>query len=286
MTKHFLDIQSIDKPVLEELLDTALEMKQNKKSYSSLEGKTVGLLFEKPSLRTRVSFEVGIRQLGGSPITLHKNEVGLGEREDIKDVSRVLSRYVDMVMIRTFDHAIIEEFARYSSIPVINGLTDASHPCQAVADLLTIKENFQDVNSIHCTYVGDGNNVCRSFLELCGKLGISAGCSTPKGFECDGYDSEYDVRKAIKNSQVIYTDTWVSMGEEESGKSIDNFTGYQVNAELLKYAPDNAIILHCLPAHKGEEITESCMEGSQSRIFDQAENRLHAQKAIMDYLTH
>jgi ornithine carbamoyltransferase len=286
--KHFLDIKDYSKEDLLSILDLARTIKAEVKSgkhRTDLAGKTLGLLFEKPSTRTRVSFEVGMRQLGGSVITLQKDEVGLGNREPVKDVSRVLSRFVDAVMIRTFEHSDVQEFSKYASIPVINGLTDQSHPCQAMADFLTITENFDSLDGLKITYLGDGNNVCRSLLELAQKLDVEMVVSTPEGFELE-YDGAYthvrDPKEAIKDADVVYTDTWVSMGEE--GKSIDVFAAYQVNSDLMKLANSNAIFLHCLPAHREEEVTDEVMESSASKIFDQAENRMHAQKAIISTL--
>ncbi|RAP35818.1 ornithine carbamoyltransferase [Candidatus Marinamargulisbacteria bacterium SCGC AAA071-K20] len=286
--KHFLDIKNTSKEDLIKLLNLAQTLKEEVKSgqqRDDLQGKTLGLLFQKPSTRTRVSFEIGMGQLGGRVITLQKDEVGLGKREPVKDVARVLSRYVDIIMIRTFDHTDIEEFSDFASIPVINGLTDFSHPCQAIADFLTILENFKSLDGIKIAYLGDGNNVCRSLVELAQKLGVEIVVSTPDGFELD-YDGTYkqvkDPREAIKGADVVYTDTWISMGEE--GKSIEIFTPYQVNSELMKLASTRAIFMHCLPAHRGEEVTDEVMESEASKIFDQAENRMHAQKAIIKTL--
>ncbi len=290
MTLHdFIDIKGLSKEVAVDLLNRASQLKAENGRHSllPLQGKSIGLLFKKPSTRTRISFEVGAYQLGGRAINLHDHEIGLGEREPIKDVARVISRYMDMVMIRTFDHQDIITFADYATIPVINGLTDWSHPCQAMADFLTIKEYFGSFNNLKITYLGDGNNVCRSLVELADLLGVCMVISNPSQYELDtqlDVQREPDPRCAVAGAHVIYTDTWVSMGEEDQSKSLAVFQPYQVNSELMALADPTAIVLHCLPAHRGEEVTDEVMESSQSKIFDQAENRLHAQKAIMSYL--
>lgn len=288
MTTHFIDIAALTTQTAINLINLAYALKHAPRPDDQvrLKNKSVGLLFKKPSTRTRVSFEVGISQLGGNAVTLHDHEVGLGQREPIQDVARVISRYMDMVMIRTFDHSEITQFASFSTIPVINGLTDWSHPCQALADFLTIKEYFGTFQNLKVVYLGDGNNVCRSLVELGHLLGVQVVVSAPKS---NGLDSQMphitnpNPIDAVRGAHVIYTDTWVSMGEEGK-KNIHHFQPYQVNAQLMQHADPNAIILHCLPAHRGEEITDDMIESSQSKVFDQAENRLHAQKAIMTYL--
>lgn len=284
--KHFLDIQSQSADTIEHLVKVAYQMKTTQYISTDLENKTVGLIFEKPSLRTRVSFEVGIQQLGAKPITIQKEEIGLGKREAIKDVSRVLSRFVDMVMIRTFKHSSLEEFATYSQIPVINGLTDAAHPCQALADILTIYENFEKLQGLTVVYLGDDNNVSRSLAYACEKTQMNCIISSPTANENKISSVHYitDPVKAVKDADVIYTDTWVSMGDISSQDHLNKLQPYQVNESLLSHAKQQAIIMHCLPAHRGEEITDSVMESKQSVVFDQAENRLHAQKAVMQYL--
>ena len=229
---------------------------------------------------------MGVRQLGGQSLHIKGDEVSLGKREPVKDVARVLSRMVDMVMIRTFSHDLVQEFARYASVPVINGLTDFSHPCQAVADLLTIKEHFGSLEQQKIVYLGDGNNVARSLAVLSKIMGVDCVLATPEANRLTGKDHIYmkDAKEAVKGATVLYTDTWVSMGEEETDKGTDAFQKYQINDELLALADPKAIVMHCLPAHRGDEITDSVFESSQSKIFEQAENRLHAQKAIMAYL--
>lgn len=279
---HFLDIAALDPAILKNLVKRSLELKKAPFSSQCLENKTVGLLFEKPSLRTRVSFEVGITQCGGSPITLHEAEVGLGKREAVKDVAKVISRFVDMIMIRTFSHELLQEFAEHATIPVINGLTDFSHPCQAVADAVTIYEAFGTGEGLNCVYLGDANNVCRSFVEMCSALKMNPIISAPHTCESIQAPHVIDPLEAVRQADVMYTDTWISMGEE--GKTTAAFEPYQVNATLLQAAKPSAIVLHCLPAHRGDEITDEVIDGPQSRVYDQAENRCHAQKAIMEWL--
>ena len=282
---HFLDIKDFSKDQLLSIIKQAIKMKKDPLGYRFLDNKSVALIFEKPSTRTRVSFEVGINQCGGKAVVLQKDEIGLGSREPVKDVSRVLARYLDLVMIRTFKHANLQEFAQYSSIPIINGLTDHSHPCQIIADFLTIFETFKSFDNLTLCYLGDGNNVTRSLVEMCSILGVKCVISTPEDNKLEteySYVYEADPKKAVSGAHIIYTDTWVSMGD--SPKSLDRFKGYQVNDELMALANEKAIFLHCLPAHRGEEVTDTVMESAQSKIFDQAENRLHAQKAIMHYL--
>lgn len=286
--KHFLDIKDCSLVTLQKLLKTTKELKKEVKNdhfRSDLAHKTLGLYFQKPSTRTRVSFEVGMRQLGGDVIYLQSSDMGLGIRETIPDVSRVLSRYLDAIMIRTFSHKDIEEFAAFSSIPVINGLTDYSHPCQALADVFTISEYFNLESLPKITYVGDGNNVCTSLIEICNILKLPITVATPKGYEpqTDGkFDLTYDPYEAVENANVVYTDVWTSMGQEdEKQKRLHDFKGFMITRELLNHADNDAIFLHCLPAHRGEEVSDDVLESPQSKVFDQAENRLHAQKAIL-----
>ena len=284
--KHFLDIESQSSDTIEQIVKTAYQMKTTGYSSQEFTGKTVGLIFEKPSLRTRVSFEVGINQLGASCLSLQKDEIGLGKRESIKDVARVMSRFLDMVMIRTFEHEKVQEFASYSSVPVINGLTDSAHPCQAVADVLTIYENFETLTGLNVVYLGDDNNVSRSLAQICSKTNMNCIISSPtsKSAKNSVATTIEDPFQAVKHADVIYTDTWVSMGDTVSGDHLKKLEAYQVNDELLKTAKKDVIVMHCLPAHRGEEITDSVLESKQSVVFDQAENRLHAQKAVMQFL--
>jgi ornithine carbamoyltransferase len=285
--KHFLDISDYDAETIKHILERAIEIKKNP-IQSQLKDKTLGLIFQKPSTRTRVSFEVGMLQLGGKVISLQPDEVGLGKREAVKDVARVMSRYVDIVMIRTFEHKKLEEFAEFGSIPVINGLSDHSHPCQAMADAMTVIEHFDRWNDITITYLGDGNNVCLSLIEVCEKLGWTINVACPEGFEPQTdlpHNVIRDAKEAVKDSDVIYTDVWTSMGqEEETKKRLALFAPYQVNDDILNAAKPEAVFMHCLPAHRDEEVTDSVVEGEKSIIFDQAENRLHAQKGVLSYL--
>jgi len=263
-----------------------------------LKGKTLGLIFQKPSLRTKVSFAVAMAQLGGSAIYLAPEEVKLGEREAIKDVARTLSRYLDGMVARTFKHEDIIELARYSTIPVINGLSDFSHPCQALSDLFTVKEKKGNLKGLKIAFVGDGNNVCNSLLMTSGRLGADIAVAIPKGYEPDKEVVKIaldfaavtgskvticsDPEKAVSGADVIYTDVWTSMGQEkEKAKRLKAFKGFQINGRLCSNANKDYLIMHCLPAHRGEEITDECMESAHSVVFDQAENRLHVEKAIL-----
>ncbi len=263
-----------------------------------LKNRILGMIFQKPSLRTRVSFEVGMKHLGGDALMLGPQEIGLGQRESIADISRVLSGYVHGIMARVFEHRHVEELAQYAGVPVINGLSDDSHPCQAMADVLTIYEHFGRLQGLQLAYVGDGNNVAASLLLACAHFGINFAIATPKGYELPAnvqikaarlaqnsgvtIETFNDPRLAVRDADVIYTDTWVSMGqEEEMARRKEAFTPYQVNADLLQDASSDHIVMHCLPAHRGDEITDAVADGPTSAIFRQAENRLHAQKAIL-----
>jgi ornithine carbamoyltransferase len=286
--KHFLDISDCSTATIQHLLSVASQLKVEVKRgvfRPALKNKTLGLLFQKPSTRTRVSFEVGMKQLGGNVLYLQSSDMGLGVRETIPDVSRVLSRYLDAIMIRTFSHNDIEEFADFSSIPVINGLTDNSHPCQALADAFTISEYFDLSEAPRVAYIGDGNNVCISLIEICNKLNMPINVCTPKGYEpkTTGEFTQYhDPNEAVEGVKVLYTDVWTSMGqEEETAKRLKDFDGFMITMDHLKRAHSDAILLHCLPAHRGEEISHEVFESSQSKVFDQAENRMHVQKAIL-----
>jgi ornithine carbamoyltransferase len=257
------------------------------------------MLFEKPSLRTRISFQVAMTDLGGHPIYVKPEDIGgIGKREPVKDIARVLSRYVDGIMARTFEHDTITELAQFATVPVINALTDWLHPCQAMADVLTIEEHFDDVKGIKIAFIGDGNNVARSLAHACAKLDMQMVVASPAGYELDAETIErvnqisadcvrqtHDPKEAVTDAHVIYTDTWVSMGqEEEKQKRIAAFAGFQVNAELLKAAPGHVKIMHCLPAYRGFEITDELTESPNSIMFDQAENRLHFQRALLKRL--
>ena len=256
------------------------------------------MIFQKPSLRTRVSFEMAMKHLGGGAIMLGPQEIGLGVRESIPDVARVLSGYVDGIMARVFDHADVAQLAEYASVPVINGLSDGYHPCQALGDMLTIHEHFGALDGLRLAFVGDGNNVAASVALACAHFGVSFSIATPEGYEMQRpvREQAYDIagrngstlemctrpQLAVAGADVVYTDTWVSMGQEaEAAERSSEFGAYQVNQELLRHANSKAIVMHCLPAHRGDEITDAVMDGAQSRVFQQAENRMHAQKAIL-----
>lgn len=279
------------------VLDEALKIKTWQKSrisYRPLRGRTLAMVFEKPSNRTRVSFEVGMYQLGGHALYLNPDEIQLGKRETPSDTGRVLARYIDAIMVRTFGHAGLEELAEAAEVPVINGLTDSHHPCQALADLLTIREEFGTVEDVNVAYIGDGNNVAHSLAIGCALTGAKLAIAHPPGHapneEIVGIAAKLgappvlteDPEEAAKNARVIYTDVWASMGQEsEAEERKAKFAPYQVNDELMSLAEDDAIFLHCLPAHRGEEVTAEVIDGPRSRVFDQAENRLHAQKALL-----
>jgi ornithine carbamoyltransferase len=300
--KHFLCISDCSADELNELL---VESSSLKKLYKSggrdvcLAGKVLAMVFEKPSLRTRISFQVAMSDLGGSAIFIRPEDIGgIGKREPIKDMARVLSRYVDGIMARTFEHNTVVELAKFATVPVINALTDLSHPCQAMADVLTIKEHLSRLEGVKIAFIGDGNNVARSLAFAAAKLGMKLVVASPKGYELDWGTVEKansintdsvsitnDPVKAVAGADVIYTDTWVSMGQEnEKQKRIKAFTGFQVNSELLKSAPAGAKIMHCLPAYRGFEITDDVVESPNSIIFDQSENRLHFQRALVKKL--
>ena len=301
MIRHFLSIADTSSKELDELLTLAAHLKAEWQSGGNkplLDGKALAMVFQKPSLRTRVSFDMGMRHLGGDALYLSPDEIGLGKRESIADVSRVLSGYVDGIMARVFDHEHILKLARYATVPVINGLSDYNHPCQALADVLTILEHFGHLEDLNIAFIGDGNNVATSLLFACARLGMNFTIATPEGYELPkgviaeakeiaqetgiSIKSVQDPLEAVTNAQVIYTDTWVSMGQEEEMKQREFvFSPYQVNVELVSHADPSLIVLHCLPAHRGQEITDEVADGPHSKIFPQAENRLHAQKAVL-----
>ena len=286
---------------LERTLDLADELKQQQKrreQHHLLPGRTLGMIFQKPSTRTRVSFEVGIAQLGGTGLYLSAGDLQLGRGETLKDTATVLSRYLDAIMIRTFAQKDVEELARHASIPVINGLTDSAHPCQALADVMTIRERLGRLEGVTVAYLGDGNNVCASLMVAAAKLGLNFRAATPDGYEPSVEAVELareaaaqrgaaiellaDSREAAAGADVLYTDVWTSMGQEqERERRLRDLAGFGIDDELVALANEDAIVLHCLPAHYGEEITEDVLYGPQSAVWDQAENRLHAQKALM-----
>jgi len=299
MKKDLTSIKDLSKKEIEELFSLTDKLKKNKKKFSkTLSGKTLALIFQKPSNRTRVSFEVGMFQLGGNSLYLAPNEINLGVRESISDVAKTLSRFVDAVVLRTFEHKNCLELSQAASVPVINGLSDFSHPCQALADLYTVKEKLKSFKGLTLAYVGDGNNVCNSLLFTCAKLGVNMNVGSPKGYEVTdavvkdvkemaletGAQINFfnDAASAVKNADVIYTDVWTSMGqEEEAKKRKEAFKNFQVNKELVQLAKKNVLVMHCLPAHRGEEITADVLDSANAVVFDEAENRMHVQKAIL-----
>jgi ornithine carbamoyltransferase len=300
--KHFLSVTQVSDEDVAEILDVAAALKARLRQgvpERSLAGKTLALIFEKPSLRTRVSFEVGMHQLGGHALSLDRNEIGLGERESVKDVARVLSGMVSGVMIRTFSQARVEEFAAHASVPVINGLTDEYHPCQALADLLTLRERWGGFAGRRLAYVGDGNNVARSLAAACGRVGMAFTCAAPKKHQLSPeflrllaekvpaakVELTDDPRAGVRGADAVYTDTWVSMGQEaQTAAKLRDFDGFQVNAALMSHAKPDAVFLHCLPAHRGQEVTDEVLDGPAAIVTAQAENRLHLQKALLRLL--
>lgn len=291
--KHFLDISSIDKDSLKEIIASAHAMKSAKSKEKPLEGKMLAMIFDKPSTRTRVSFDVGMRQLGGETIILSGSEMQLGRGETVADTAKVLSRYVDAIMIRTTDHDRVLELAENATVPVINGLTDDTHPCQIMADVLTMEEKLGTCQDKKVVWTGDGNNVLNSLIEASSVFEYTLEIAVPKGHEPDDKYVEWakargsniklghDANEAVVGADCVVTDTWTSMGFEGEASGHNTFLPYQVNDELMSKANDTAIFMHCLPAHRGEEVTDSVIDGAQSVVFDEAENRLHAQKAIL-----
>jgi ornithine carbamoyltransferase len=299
--RHFLQLEDWSTEEIRGLLNDAVTLKAELKAGGNrplLRGKILGMIFQKASLRTRTSFEVGMLQLGGHAIYLGPSEIGLGKRESIADVSRVLSSYVDGIMARVFDHEHAFELARWSAVPVINGLSDERHPCQAMADMLTIYEHFGYTEGLKLAYIGDGNNVAASLLMACAHLGIDFTTATPKDYRINEkvvtaarpllarseitFSQVEEPEEAVQGADILYTDTWISMGQEaEAEQRVRDFQGYQINAELLRAAKPSAVVMHDLPAYRGKEITDEVADGAQSVIFQQANNRLHAQKAIL-----
>jgi ornithine carbamoyltransferase len=299
MKRDFLSVFDFSQKEILETFDLALKMKANRAAYSeALKGKALALIFEKPSLRTRTTFDIGIQQLGGYSLYLSPAEISLGKRESIHDVAKNLERMVQGIMIRTFAHQIVVDMAKHASIPIINGLTDYSHPCQAMADFLTIKECKGDFKGLKLCYVGDGNNVAHSLMFAGARLGADVTVTCPIGFEPnliafqDATEAaketgakivvEHNPALGVKNADAVYTDVWASMGQEaEAAERKKIFAPYQVNDELMAHAKHDAIFMHCLPAHRGDEVTDSVIDAPSSVVFQEAENRLHAQKAIM-----
>jgi ornithine carbamoyltransferase len=299
MKRDFLDLSSLSVAEIRGLLQLATRLKSELKNgmeHPYLRGRTLAMIFQKPSLRTRLTFETGMAQLGGHAIYLAPDDIGIGERESVKDVARNLSRWVDLIMIRTFSHATCVELAREAKVPVINGLTDLLHPCQLMGDLQTLSEHCGDLRRVRIAFVGDGFNLAQTWIEAATLLHFELRLACPAGYEPDqnyvarlerepGCFLTTDPLEAIKDASVVYTDTWTSMGqEEEAVKRRRDFQRFQVNRNLLQNARPDAIVMHCLPAHRGEEITDEVLDGPQSVVLEQAENRLHAQKAIMLWL--
>jgi ornithine carbamoyltransferase len=300
--KHFVNILDHDKEYLSALIDKAILDKKlfySGKLPASLERKTLVMYFEKPSLRTRLSFETAMTQLGGHGIYLTVGEVGLGKREPVKDVARVVSGMCDGFVARTFSHQAVVDMATYATVPIINALTDYSHPCQAMADLMTVKEKFGRLEGLKLAFIGDGNNVARSLAGACARLGVKFSIAAPEGFhlEMDFIEALHraaptaqfaagtNPMEALKEADIVYTDTWVSMGQEkEKQERIDAFKGFQIDGKLMSAAKPTAIFLHCLPAYRGFEVTDEVMESSQSMVFEQAENRLHFQRTLLAVL--
>ncbi|MBU4311544.1 MAG: ornithine carbamoyltransferase [Candidatus Omnitrophica bacterium] len=294
MKKDFITIRDFTGAELDEIFSLAAQLKAKRKTHEKLlKGKVLGLIFEKPSNRTRVSFEVGMFELGGNTVYLGSDEIRLGKREAVKDAARVLSRYLDCIVPRTFSHTRLLEIAQYSTVPVINGLTDLLHPCQAMSDIFTIKEK-KGLKGITIAFIGDANNVLNSLLYGCSKAGIKINVASPKGYgpkeeilkdtgnAVKVFDSAKD---AVRGADIVYTDVWTSMGQEkEYKKRLKRFKGFQINSDLLRLAKKDAMVMHCLPAHRGEEITDEVLDSRQSIVIDQAENRLHVQKAILTKL--
>ena len=303
MPKHFLHLSDYSTDEIWELLHLAKELKikfHNKEMYKPFKDRSLAMIFAKPSARTRVSFETGFEWMGGHALFLGPNDIGIGKREAIKDISRLFSRYNDIIMARLFDHEHILELAQFSTIPVINGLTDYNHPCQILADIMTIWEHRGNLDNLKITYMGDGNNIVHSWLQLACRLPFHFVCCSPSGFEPDlktekmvensgrsTYELSHDPKTAVKDADVIYTDVWASMGQKEEANEREKiFADYQVNQRLMNKSGKETLFMHCLPAERGREVTDSVMESKNSIVFDEAENRMHAQNAVMVYLSN
>ena len=303
MAKHFLHISDYSTDQIWEILNLSKELKtkfHNKENFKPFRDRSLAMIFAKPSARTRVSFETGFEWMGGHALFLGPNDIGIGKREAIKDISRLFSRYNDVIMARLFDHQHIIELAEYSDIPVINGLTDYNHPCQIICDILTIWEHKGSLDNLKICYMGDGNNIVHSWLQLASRLPMDFVCCGPEGFEPDldtvkmvedsassSFQLSHDPISAVRDADVIYTDVWASMGQKEEAIEREKvFAPYQVNKDLINNTGKETLFMHCLPAERGREVTDEVMESKNSIVFDQAENRMHAQNAIMVYLTN
>lgn len=302
MKKDLVSLNDLSASEIEQIITATLKLKKRHQSgeiVQPLVGKTLGMIFHKPSARTRISFEVGMYQLGGHCVILSEKEIGMGTRESVSDLAKLFSRYLDVVMIRTFNHELVKDLAKYGTIPIINGLTDFSHPCQILTDLVSVYEKKGTVKGLKIAYIGDGNNVCNSWLFAAGKLGLNLAIASPEGYlprsEIVNLAQSYptghtivlttDAKKAAQDADVIYTDVWASMGQEaEQKQRLSIFKPFQLNDDLIKLTKPGALVMHCLPAHRGEEITDSVIDGPKSIVFDQAENRMHTQKAILCWL--
>ena len=302
MPKHFLHISDYDTDDLWEILSLAKELKikfHKKETYKPFQDRSLAMIFAKPSARTRVSFETGFEWMGGHALFLGPNDIGIGKREAIKDISRLFSRYNDVIMARLFDHQHIVELAEYADIPVINGLTDYNHPCQIMTDILTVWEHRGNLDDLKICYMGDGNNIVNSWLQLATRFPMHFVCCGPEGYEPDpetinmvhdsglsSYELSHEPLSAVKDADIIYTDVWASMGQKEEAEEREKiFAPFQVNRTLIESTRKDTLFMHCLPAERGREVTDSVMESSNSIVFDQAENRMHAQNAIMVYLS-
>jgi len=303
MAKHFLHISDYNTDQIWEILHLSKELKtkfHNKENFKPFRDRSLAMIFAKPSARTRVSFETGFEWMGGHALFLGPNDIGIGKREAIKDISRLFSRYNDVIMARLFDHQHIIELAEYSDIPVINGLTDYNHPCQIICDILTVWEHKGSLDNLKICYMGDGNNIVHSWLQLASRLPMDFVCCGPEGFEPDldtvkmvedsassSFQLSHDPISAVRDADVIYTDVWASMGQKEEATEREKvFAPYQVNKDLINNTGKDTLFMHCLPAERGREVTDEVMESKNSIVFDQAENRMHAQNAIMVYLTN
>ena len=302
MAKHFLHISDYNPDQIWEILHLAKELKtkfHKKENYKPFQDRSLAMIFAKPSARTRVSFETGFEWMGGHALFLGPNDIGIGKREAIKDISRLFSRYNDVIMARLFDHQHIIELAEYSDIPVINGLTDYNHPCQIICDIMTIWEHKDNLDELKICYMGDGNNIVHSWLQLASRLPMNFVCCCPEGFEPDmetvkmvedsglsSFELSHDPFSAVRGADVIYTDVWASMGQKEEATEREKvFAPYQVNKDLMNNTGKDTLFMHCLPAERGREVTDEVMESKSSIVFDQAENRMHAQNAIMVYIS-